>query len=151
MGHQDWAAPYGHHQVPTLPRIQAMTRTIGVWLASPAQPCHCARRACALDQASTGSLAVADTVRRRAKGTPKANQEAHHDYSVVMIDVCITAGADTVSRLVEGSKIPRAFFSEGSIAISVRRSAPSLCYHGTTFCPHQRDCYDRSCYAFFHG
>ena len=76
MGHQDCVAPHCRNQVLPLPRIQAMTRTTRVWHALPAQPSLRAMKARAMNQAHVGSLAVADTVRRRANGTPKANQSA---------------------------------------------------------------------------
>ena len=84
MGRQHRVAIAAHsHQVPTSPNIQAMIPTNGIWLAMPAQPCLCATRACDTDQAHIGSLTVVEIVSRRANGTPKANQKALSDYSVV--------------------------------------------------------------------
>ena len=96
MGHQEWAVPIRRHQGQTLPKSQAMTRTIRVWLASPAHPISGKMKARVLDQAYTGSLAVADTVRRLANGTPKANQEALQYLCVGTAYHSFSVGKDTV-------------------------------------------------------
>ena len=106
-----------------------MTRTTRVWHASPAQPSHRAMKARAMNQAYGGSLAVADTVRRRANGTPKANQTAFESFNVGMACSQIATGADTVSRPAMGFNPQSLFLMEGYAALSVRRYSPYVGFY----------------------
>ena len=117
--------------VPTLPRIQAMIPTNGIWQALPTQPCHRAMRDCGSNQANSGRLDVADTVRRRANGTPKANQKANDQiYYVAKAFNFLTSDADTVRRTDMGSYPQSLFLVDGRVATDVRRHARGFIPHG---------------------